>query len=78
MKVLNFEQTCYGCPTVFEWDNKKGDHFYFRLRHGYAYIQNETSNTVVIKGNFPNADGICSWSEVKDWALSKNLKLINL
>ena len=75
MRVLNLEQTCYACPTIFEWDNKHNNHFHFRLRHGYATIINETDDVIVIEGDFPEADGVCSWEQVVKWAQGHNLKL---
>lgn len=75
MKVLNLEQTCGACPTIFEWNNEYNNHFHFRLRHGYATIVNETTNTMVIEGDFPNRDGVCSWEEVIEWAQGYDLKL---
>ena len=75
MKVINLEQTVYGCPTVFEWINEKGENIYFRLRHGYARIENETKGEIIICGDFEYGDGICSWKEVVKWAKNKGLKL---
>lgn len=75
MTVNNLEQTCGGCPTVFEWTNKKGHSIYFRLRHGYARITDETRNINIIEGSFPYGDGVCTWEEVVQWAKENGLKL---
>ena len=69
IKIKNLELTCHACPTVFEWDNDKNEHFYFRLRHGYARIANESKGTTVIEDSMSeDFDGICDWDDVKDWA----------
>lgn len=75
MKVLNLEKTCTGCPTVFEWNNKKGENIYFRLRYGYAKIVNESKDIEILADYFPGADGICSWDEVVIWAEIRGIKL---
>lgn len=78
MKVINLEQTCNGCPTIFEWQSKKGDYIYFRLRHGYGCVENETKDLIILEDFFPEADGICDWGEVVSWAGARGLKLNKL
>ena len=78
MKVLNLQQTCFGCPTTFEWMNGKGEHIYFRLRWGYARIVNEDKDKTLIQGDFENADGVCSWNDAVKWAKNKGLNLNQL
>lgn len=75
MKVIDLKQTCGGCPTTFEWKNGKGEDIYFRLRHGYARIENESTNKIIIEGSFPYGDGVCSWEEAVKWAKENGLKL---
>ena len=75
MKVKNLKETCGGCPTIYEWQNNKDQNIYFRLRHGYARITNETLDTNIIKGSFPYGDGVCNWDEVVLWAKENGLNL---
>lgn len=75
MRVKNLNQTCSGCPMIWEWKNNKGHNIYFRLRNGYARIVNETKNKTIIKGEFPYGDGICSWEDVIKWANENQLHL---
>jgi hypothetical protein len=64
MTLISIKQTCFACPTVFEWKNKKGHDIYFRLRHGYARIVNETKNKTILQGIFPYGDGVCTQEEM--------------
>ncbi len=75
MKVYNLEQTSVGCPTIFEWNNKKGNNIYFRLRHGFARIVNESKNIYIIESPMFGFDGVCNWKDVKRWAKENGLKL---
>lgn len=75
MKIINLNQTSYACPTIFEWTNNKGTNYYFRLRHGYARIANDSTGEVLIEDSFPGADGVCSWDNVVAWAKNKGIKL---
>ena len=75
MNIKDLEQTCGGCPTVFEWKNNKEHSIYFHLRNGYARIINETKNKTIIQGTFPYGDGVCSWAEVVKWADENQLHL---
>ena len=75
MQVNNLKQTVFGCPTIFEWENKKGHSIYFRLRHGYGRIVNENKDKTLIEGIMIGFDGVCSWDDVVDWAKKNKLKL---
>jgi hypothetical protein len=75
MFVKGLEQTGHGCPTVFEWKDKKDDDIYFRLRNGHARITNETKDQNKISNDFPYGDGVCNWDEVVKWAADNNLEL---
>lgn len=68
------EQTCGGCPTVYEWKDTDGDSYYFRLRWGSWYIYNETTDETIVDGYTDDgADGVCDWGDVKRYALKKGL-----
>jgi len=75
MIVAGLEETGHGCPTVFEWKDKKGDDIYFRLRNSHARITNETKDIEIISEDFPYGDGVCNWNEVVKWAAENNLEL---
>jgi hypothetical protein len=76
MKVINLEETCGGCPTIFEWENSKGEFIYFRLRGSIARIVNETRDKIIISSDYMDGfDGVCNFKDVKKWAKSKGLKL---
>jgi len=75
MKVLNLQLICGGCPTIFEWKNKKGEDFYFRLRNGYARIVNKDTDELICSGSMNGCDGVCSFDEVKEWAKECGVKL---
>lgn len=75
MKVINLEETCGGCPTIFEWENKKNEQFYFRLRGGGARIVNETEGITIISGSMDGFDGVCNFKDVTKWAKKNGLKL---
>lgn len=34
-KILNFEQTCYACPSQWEGYTKDGERLYIRYRYGF-------------------------------------------
>lgn len=75
MKVINLQKTCGGCPTVFEWNNRKGHSIYFRLRNGSARIVNETKDKELINESMDGFDGVCNWKNVVEWAQSHGLIL---
>lgn len=75
MKVKNLEETCGGCPTIFEWENGKGESIYFRLRHGGARIVNESREKTLLSGSMAEFDGVCNWDDVVKWAKNNGLKL---
>lgn len=61
------EQTCYACPTIFEFNDINGEHYYFRLRHGWWRLENETTCRILASGEASelDLDGICDWEEAK-------------
>lgn len=76
MKVINLKRTCGGCPTIFEWENGKKENVYFRLRHGFARIKNETKNKLIASGSMGREfDGVCNFEDVVKWAKSIGIKL---
>ena len=70
-------QTCFACPTVFEFTDTDDTEYYFRLRHGYAVIaENDGNGRVLASDSFGDGDGVCSWNQVVIWAASKGVTLI--
>lgn len=69
------EQTCYACPTIYEWSDSKGNNYYFRLRHGYWRICYEDmyGNDVLIASGEVGELGCCDFDDVKRYALSEGL-----
>ena len=59
----DYEETCGGCPTIFEFQDKDGHKLYFHLRHGYWRLYDETTNEVLASGSSNKHDGICDWDE---------------
>jgi hypothetical protein len=38
MNIINFEQTCYACPSQWEGETETGQRLYIRYRWGYLRI----------------------------------------
>ena len=68
IEVNNYEETCCGCPTIFEFKDNDGTEYYFRLRYGYARIVCEETNEILIEDDMSGFDGICNWDDVIKWA----------
>ncbi len=73
--VFDLQKTCSACPTRFKWKSELGESFYFRLRHGFAFISDENDN-YIISGSMYDFDGICSWEDVRKWAYKNKIILI--
>ncbi|MFD0587619.1 hypothetical protein ACFQZE_06365 [Paenibacillus sp. GCM10027627] len=69
------EMTCAGCPTIFDFVDRKGARYYFRLRHGFAYIDCEDNNETLISGDMIGFDGVCSWNDIVQWAKNEGVLL---
>lgn len=74
--VDNYELTCGGCPTIYEFKDVDNTKYYFRLRHGYARIECENTGEILIENDMDGFDGICNWEDVLKWA-KRNGLLIN-
>ena len=42
MTIYNLENTCFACPTQFQFDDIAGRNYYFRLRYGHWTLQDIT------------------------------------
>jgi hypothetical protein len=68
INVENYELSCSGCPTIFDFKDEEGTNYCFRLRHGGARIECEDSGEVLLSEEMRGFDGVCSWDDVIDWA----------
>jgi hypothetical protein len=69
---------CEGCPTIYNFEDVNREKYYFRLRHGYARIHNETTKETILEDDMNGFDGCCSWDDVIKWALKYDVVLINV
>lgn len=71
------QRTCYACPTIYEWDDSNGYHFYFRLRHGHWRICYEDAcgnEKLIVSGDADNdSDGCCSFDDVSRYTFNHGL-----
>lgn len=42
MTIYNLENTCFACPTQFQFEDVGRRQYYFRLRHGHWTLQDIT------------------------------------
>lgn len=56
--------TCCACPVIYEFKNIKNDHdLYFRLRHGYWALVDETDDRTIASDSTDEFDGACGWDD---------------
>lgn len=73
--IESCQKTCMGCPTIFEFTDKEGTNYYFRLRHGEARLECETTGETLCYEGMRGKDGVCDWEDVVNWALEHNIVL---
>ena len=79
VKTDTLINSCYACPTIYEWEDTTGKKYYFRLRHGHWKIVDETNNSILVSGNTDDgADGCCNWKDVVRYAKKENVILEEL
>lgn len=78
IKVTDVEETCGGCPTIFEFKNEDGDELYFRLRHGCWRLENESKRVTLLSGDaeWLGLDGTCSWNEAQQLIAAEGLYIV--
>ena len=60
------EETCFGCPTIFEFSDIDGDNYCFWLRGGSWVLENNTGDVTICFGHADQGiDGVCSWNDAK-------------
>lgn len=83
MRVIKIEdypdQTSCACPTIFEFNDAEGNHYYFRVRHGYWRLHNETINETIASGDASilNIDGCCTWDEARMLCASEKIFIMD-
>jgi hypothetical protein len=75
ISVKSYEETCYGCPSIFEFEDYEGTKYHFRLRHGYARIVCEDTDEVLLSDSMNGFDGICSWDDARRWARINGIEI---
>jgi hypothetical protein len=73
--VADNELSCSGCPTIYDFTDTEGTQYSFRLRHGYARIECEDTNEILLAKEMDGHDGICNWDDVLSWASKNGLLL---
>lgn len=67
MIIYNLENTCFACPTQFQFDDIAGRNYYFRLRHGHWTLEDITITnnwTLIAEGNYGDEwTGFCTEKE---------------
>lgn len=78
--IDNYECTCSGCPTIYEFTDKGRGNYSFYLRHGKAQLRYEGTNSnpkneLLLSAHMDDFDGICGWSDVVEWAKSNKIQI---
>lgn len=76
IEVKQYYRTCIGCPTLYTFIDIDGDKYEFRLRHGNAYIYNESGKETIIHGQMAGFEGVCDWVDVVFWARMNDVVII--
>ena len=75
VEVKHYENTCGGCPTIYDFKDTEGTQYYFRLRNGGARIVCEDTDEVLTSGDMRGFDGVCGWDDVVEWAMKQGVLL---
>lgn len=73
--VDSYTCECGGCPTIYDFKDKEGTNYYFRLRHGYARIVCEDTNETLLAESMDGFDGVCCFDDVIVWAEKHGLQI---
>jgi len=71
--VDSYENSCGGCPTIYDFKDKEGTNYYFRLRHGGARIECEDTGEILLSDSMNGFDGVCNWEDVVKWARNNGI-----
>lgn len=69
----DYRETCEGCPTIFDFKTQNGDDLYFRLRHGYWSLVNQTSDKELACGYSEKDYSVCSWDRALELMRQENV-----
>ena len=77
MTIEYIQQSCGGCPTIFEVKLSDGIEAYIKFRWGYIALNLENTNEEIVGERISdNLDGVISWEDTVKWLESKNYKVI--
>lgn len=78
IKDNSIQNTCYGCPSVYEFVGLDNKQYYFRIRNGYWRLVNETDDIILATGSGYSLglDGYASWDEAKQLMLEEKYCII--
>lgn len=68
IELKTYENTCGGCPTIYDFTDTEGASYYFRLRHGGARLVCEDTSEVLLSEHMSGFDGVCGWDDFVKWA----------
>ena len=74
--IKQFNDLNTACPTQFEFTDVDVYDYYFRLRHGYATLENTTLRTTIISDIMEGCDGVCNYNEMVEWAEEHKITII--
>lgn len=75
INVSSLENSCGGCPTIYDFKDNEGTSYYFRLRHGGARIVCEDTDEVLLSGSMDGFDGVCDFDDVINWARENGIQI---
>lgn len=73
IKLKSLREECGGCPTHFSGETTDGKHFDAYLRHGFMKV--EVAGVPIVETNPSHLDGVCSFSDFKEYAARKGFFL---
>ena len=82
IQMNNLEQSCSACPTIFEFDDEKKNHYCFKYEWACWKLVNEKTDTIIARGYgyrdyevVDFLDGACSKEEMIKWVLDQGIYL---
>mgnify|MGYP000955528476 CR=1 FL=1 len=65
IKKNSIVETCFACPTIFDFKDIDGNELYFRLRWGHYRLCNNVTEEILLSGEPLNGeDGVISEDEM--------------
>ena len=79
MTIYNLENTCFACPTQFQFEDMGRRQYYFRLRHGHWTLEDITITnnwTLIAEGYYGDEwQGYCTEKEFFNILRKAGIKL---